>query len=95
MSCSLYVRGLPAEITLEELAIYFQSSTKSGGGDVDLDACKLYGNSAVMVFEKPECKYVVIFQETLSNIALRKIVMNQSNAILVKSQTDKQLTICV
>ena len=56
MSCSLFVRGLPAQITLEELAIYFQSSTKSGGGDVDLDACNLDGNNAVIVFEKPECK---------------------------------------
>ena len=56
MSCSLYVKDLPGEITLEQLAIYFQSSSKSGGGDVDFDACKLDGNRAVIVFEMPECK---------------------------------------
>ena len=56
MSCSLHVKDLPAEITLEQLAIYFQSSSKSGGGDVDFDACELAGKNAVIVFEMPECK---------------------------------------
>ena len=56
MSCSLYVKDLPAEITLEQLAIYFQSSSKSGGGDVDFDACRFEGINAVIVFEQRECK---------------------------------------
>ena len=56
MSCSLYLKALPEEITLEQLAIYFQSSSKSGGGDVDFDACRLEGNNAVIVFEQRECK---------------------------------------
>lgn len=74
MSCSLYVKDLQAEITLEDLAIYFQSSSKSGGGDVDFDACKLDGNNAVIVFEKPECKWLY-FQITLSDIVLRESLM--------------------
>jgi hypothetical protein len=58
MSCVLYVTNLPADVTLEALIIYFQSSTKSGGGDVDADACKLEDNGrAIVVFEKKECKY--------------------------------------
>ena len=53
----LYVRNLPGEITLEDLIIYFQSA-KSGGGDVDFDACNLDGDKATIVFEKKECKYI-------------------------------------
>ncbi|XP_028392341.1 LOW QUALITY PROTEIN: protein mono-ADP-ribosyltransferase PARP14-like [Dendronephthya gigantea] len=49
----LYVTGLPGEITLDDLIIYFQSG-KSGGGDVDYEACKLDGDKAVIVFEKKE-----------------------------------------
>ena len=56
MSWSLYVKNIPPEITEEKLIIYFQSS-KSGGGDVDLDACKWNGDNAVVVFEEEECKY--------------------------------------
>lgn len=55
MSWSLYVKNIPPEITEEKLIIYFQSS-KSGGGDVDLDACKWNGDNAVVVFEEEECK---------------------------------------
>lgn len=57
---SLYVSSLPSEITLEDLIIYFQSA-KSGGGDVDFDACKLDGDKgkALVVFEKRECKYCI------------------------------------
>ena len=57
MAFLLYVNKLPQGITLENLIIYFQSS-KSGGGDVDSDACRMLdGNQAVVVFEEKECKY--------------------------------------
>jgi hypothetical protein len=51
------VSNLPPEITLDDLKIYFQSS-KSGGGDVDDDACdfKQDDHSAVIAFEEKECK---------------------------------------
>jgi hypothetical protein len=55
MPWSLYVNNIPAEITEERLIIYFQSS-KSGGGDVDTDACVWNGDNAVVVFEEEECK---------------------------------------
>ena len=55
MSYLLYVNKLPAEITLDDLIIYFQSS-KSGGGDVDSEACKWDGHNAVVAFEEKECK---------------------------------------
>ena len=55
MSHFLYVSNLPADITLDDLIIYFQSS-KSGGGDVDYEACKRDGPNAVVAFEEKECK---------------------------------------
>ena len=55
MSYLLYVNNLPAEIALDDLIIYFQSS-KSNGGDVDFEACKREGHNAVVVFEEKECK---------------------------------------
>ncbi len=56
MSWPLYVNNIPPEITLESLIIYFQSS-KSGGGDVDLDSCKSEDDGkAIVVFERRECK---------------------------------------
>ena len=51
----LYLNNLAADITLDDLIIYFQSS-KSGGGDVDSDACKWDGRNAVVAFEEKECK---------------------------------------
>ena len=58
MSFSLYLNNLPHGITIEDLIKYFQSSTKSGGGDVDYDACRILdGNQAVVVFEEKECKF--------------------------------------
>jgi hypothetical protein len=67
MSYLLYVSNLPPEITLDDLKIYFQSS-KSGGGDVDADCCKLDGNNAVVAFEE-DCEYSDICK-TLSNICM-------------------------
>ena len=63
----LYIRGLPAKITLDDLIIYFQSG-KSGGGDVDNDACKFDGDKAIIVFEKKECKLSInlMFKQPLS-----------------------------
>ena len=61
MSCELFVTNIPPDTTLEALAIYFQSSSKSGGGDVDFDACKLQdGGKAIVVFEKREGKYSIL-----------------------------------
>ena len=65
MSWPLYVKNIPAEITLESLTIYFQSS-KSGGGDVDFDSCKSQdGGKAIVVFERKERElfnYIIKFK---------------------------------
>ena len=55
MPWPLYVNNIPAEITLERLIIYFQSS-KSGGGDIDLDTSRWNGDNAVVVFEEKKRK---------------------------------------
>lgn len=54
-SNSVYVNSVPPDLTLDDLIIYFQS-TKSGGGDIDYDACKLDGGKATVVFETRERK---------------------------------------
>ena len=51
---TLYVSNLPDGTTLDDLLIYFQS-TKSGGGDVNDESCKLInGNKAVIIFDHNE-----------------------------------------
>ncbi|XP_046849873.1 protein mono-ADP-ribosyltransferase PARP14-like isoform X2 [Xenia sp. Carnegie-2017] len=53
MSSRLFVRNLQSDVSLDDLIIYFQSS-RSGGGDVQVDKCEMNGDFAVVVFEQEE-----------------------------------------
>ena len=53
MSSRLFVRNLQSDVSLDDLIIYFQSS-RSGGGDVQVEKCEMNGDIAVVVFEQEE-----------------------------------------